>query len=192
MSDFLAALARARPRLRRRVRHVGAGPGPRPRRLRRPRARGLQRAPRAHPARPHPPDARRVLRGGRRRGRDGHVRRLPASCSTSTTSPRRPSRSTSRRRASPRRSRPDFSTPDQPRFVIGSIGPGTKLPSLGHIAFDELRDDYEAQVEGLLAGGVDVAARRDRLRPAPGEGGDHRRPPRDGVGRRASSRSWCR
>ena len=63
MSDFLAALARARPRLRRRLRHLGAGPGPRPRRLRRPRARGLQRAPRAHPARPHPPDARRVLRG---------------------------------------------------------------------------------------------------------------------------------
>jgi 5-methyltetrahydrofolate--homocysteine methyltransferase len=49
-----------------------------------------------------------------------------------------------------------FSTPDRPRFVIGSIGPGTKLPSLGHIAFAKLRDGYEAQVEGLLAGGVDV------------------------------------
>jgi len=49
-----------------------------------------------------------------------------------------------------------FSTPDRPRWVIGSIGPGTKLPSLGHIPYAQLRDDYEAQVEGLIAGGVDV------------------------------------
>src|ERR1700704_5541455 len=49
-----------------------------------------------------------------------------------------------------------FSTPDRPRFVIGSIGPGTRLPSLGQIAFAELRDDYEAMVAGLLAGGTDV------------------------------------
>ena len=49
-----------------------------------------------------------------------------------------------------------YSTPDRPRFVIGSIGPGTKLPSLGHIRYDQLRDDYEAQVVGLLAGGVDI------------------------------------
>ena len=50
----------------------------------------------------------------------------------------------------------DFATPERPRFVIGSIGPGTRLPSLGQIAFAELRDDYEAMVAGLLAGGVDV------------------------------------
>jgi 5-methyltetrahydrofolate--homocysteine methyltransferase len=49
-----------------------------------------------------------------------------------------------------------FSTPDQPRFVIGSMGPGTRLPSLGQIPFVQLRDDYEAMVAGLLAGGVDV------------------------------------
>ena len=49
-----------------------------------------------------------------------------------------------------------FSTPDQPRFVIGSMGPGTKLPSLGHIRFADLRDSYVPQVEGLLAGGVDA------------------------------------
>src|SRR5215470_13608231 len=48
------------------------------------------------------------------------------------------------------------STPDQPRFVIGSMGPGTRLPSLGQIPYTELRDGYAAQVEGLLAGGVDV------------------------------------
>ncbi len=50
----------------------------------------------------------------------------------------------------------DFSTPDRPRWVIGSIGPGTKLPSLGHIGFADLRDAYVPQVEGLLHGGVDV------------------------------------
>lgn len=50
----------------------------------------------------------------------------------------------------------DHSTPDRPRFVIGSVGPGTKLPSLGHIPFTELRDAYLPQMEGLLEGGVDV------------------------------------
>jgi 5-methyltetrahydrofolate--homocysteine methyltransferase len=48
------------------------------------------------------------------------------------------------------------STPDRPRFVIGSIGPGTRLPSLGQIRYADLRDDYAAQVEGLIAGGADV------------------------------------
>src|ERR1041385_7916558 len=49
-----------------------------------------------------------------------------------------------------------YATSDRPRWVVGSIGPGTKLPSLGQIDFVTLRDGYEAQVEGLLAGGVDV------------------------------------
>jgi 5-methyltetrahydrofolate--homocysteine methyltransferase len=49
-----------------------------------------------------------------------------------------------------------FSTPEKPRFVIGSIGPGTRLPSLGQIAFAALRDEYAAMVAGLLDGGVDV------------------------------------
>jgi 5-methyltetrahydrofolate--homocysteine methyltransferase len=44
----------------------------------------------------------------------------------------------------------------RPRFVIGSIGPGTRLPSLGQIAYADLRDGYRLQVEGLLAGGADV------------------------------------
>src|SRR5581483_526366 len=48
------------------------------------------------------------------------------------------------------------STPDQPRFVVGSVGPGTKLPSLGHVAFAQLRDAYVPQMEGLLEGGVDA------------------------------------
>src|ERR671910_471246 len=49
-----------------------------------------------------------------------------------------------------------YATPDRPRWVVGSIGPGTKLPSLGAIGFAELRDGYQTQVDGLLAGGVDV------------------------------------
>ena len=48
------------------------------------------------------------------------------------------------------------STPDRPRWVAGSIGPGTKFPSLGQIRFAELRDAYEVQARGLLEGGVDL------------------------------------
>ncbi|MBK5224524.1 MAG: methionine synthase [Acidimicrobiia bacterium] len=55
-----------------------------------------------------------------------------------------------------RRLADEASTPDQPRFVAGSIGPGTKMPTLGHIRFDDLRDAYEVQCRGLLDGGVDV------------------------------------
>ena len=50
----------------------------------------------------------------------------------------------------------DFSTPDKPRFVAGSIGPTTKLPSLGHIGFDAMWKSYVEQMLGLIAGGVDV------------------------------------
>ncbi len=76
-----------------------------------------------------------------------------------------------------------YSTPDRPRWVVGSIGPGTKLPSLGQIDFVTLRDGYEVQVAGLLAGGVDVLLDRDGLRPAAGQGGDHRLPAGHGQGR---------
>ncbi|MFA5159742.1 MAG: methionine synthase [Candidatus Omnitrophota bacterium] len=48
-----------------------------------------------------------------------------------------------------------YSTPDHPRFVMGSVGPGTKLPSLGHIGFNELKECYKEQYKGLIAGGVD-------------------------------------
>ncbi len=48
------------------------------------------------------------------------------------------------------------STPDRPRFVLGSVGPGTKLPSLGHTTYATLRDAYREQVTGLVAGGVDA------------------------------------
>ncbi len=46
-------------------------------------------------------------------------------------------------------------TPDRPRFVLGSMGPGTKLPTLGHVPFALLRDTYQQCAEGLLSGGVD-------------------------------------
>src|SRR5713101_2057863 len=42
------------------------------------------------------------------------------------------------------------------RWVLGSIGPGTKLPTLGHVAFADLRDAYERNAAGLLAGGADA------------------------------------
>ena len=50
----------------------------------------------------------------------------------------------------------DFSTPSHPRFVVGSIGPGTRLPSLGQIAFDDLVSMYTEQARGLIEGGADV------------------------------------
>jgi 5-methyltetrahydrofolate--homocysteine methyltransferase len=49
-----------------------------------------------------------------------------------------------------------FSTDDKPRFVAGSIGPTTKLPSLGHISFDDMVAAYEEQADALIEGGVDV------------------------------------
>jgi len=49
-----------------------------------------------------------------------------------------------------------YSTPERPRWVAGSIGPGTKFPSLGQIRYAELRDNYEEQSHGLLEGGVDL------------------------------------
>ncbi|PFG16704.1 methionine synthase (B12-dependent) [Propionicimonas paludicola] len=48
------------------------------------------------------------------------------------------------------------STPDRPRFVLGSIGPGTKLPSLLHVSYAQLRDAYQAQAEAMITGGVDA------------------------------------
>src|SRR5271166_2456360 len=50
----------------------------------------------------------------------------------------------------------EYSTPDKPRFVAGSIGPTTKLPSLGHIGYDAMAAAYREQAEALIEGGVDV------------------------------------
>ncbi len=50
----------------------------------------------------------------------------------------------------------EWSSPDHPRYVLGSVGPGTKLPTLGHAAFGALRDAYAQQVAGMIDGGVDA------------------------------------
>lgn len=49
-----------------------------------------------------------------------------------------------------------YSTEDKPRFVLGAIGPGTKLPSLKHIDYDTMYAGYCVTAKGLLDGGVDV------------------------------------
>ncbi len=49
-----------------------------------------------------------------------------------------------------------FSTPERPRFVAGSIGPTTKLPSLGHISWDAMLATYVEQAEALIEGGADL------------------------------------
>ncbi|ATS19135.1 methionine synthase [Parathermosynechococcus lividus PCC 6715] len=50
----------------------------------------------------------------------------------------------------------EFSTPEKPRFVAGSMGPGTKLPTLGHIDYDSLYAAFKEQAAGLFDGGVDL------------------------------------
>jgi 5-methyltetrahydrofolate--homocysteine methyltransferase len=55
----------------------------------------------------------------------------------------------------------EFSTPEQPRFVAGSMGPSGKLPSaddptLSDISYDDLVDIFREQAVGLIRGGVDV------------------------------------
>jgi 5-methyltetrahydrofolate--homocysteine methyltransferase len=49
-----------------------------------------------------------------------------------------------------------WSTDEQPRWVLGSVGPGTKLPTLGHVDFATLRDAYQEEVRGLVDGGADA------------------------------------
>jgi 5-methyltetrahydrofolate--homocysteine methyltransferase len=49
-----------------------------------------------------------------------------------------------------------FSTPDKPRFVLGSLGPGTKLPSLGHTTYEKLKDAYYLASKGLTDSGSDA------------------------------------
>lgn len=49
-----------------------------------------------------------------------------------------------------------YHTKDDPKFVLASIGPGTKLPSLGHITYDEMYEGYKIMAKGLVDGGTDV------------------------------------
>ncbi len=50
----------------------------------------------------------------------------------------------------------EFTDPAKPRFVAGSIGPGTKLPTLGHIDYDTMEAGFAEQARGLYDGGVDL------------------------------------
>jgi len=50
----------------------------------------------------------------------------------------------------------EVSTPDRPRWVLGSVGPGTKLPTLGQVTFGQLRAAYVEQIAALVEGGVDA------------------------------------
>ncbi|GIH24761.1 methionine synthase [Acrocarpospora phusangensis] len=49
-----------------------------------------------------------------------------------------------------------WSTPGRPRFVLGAMGPGTKLPTLGHLPYATLRDAYRDGAAGLIEGGADA------------------------------------
>ena len=55
-----------------------------------------------------------------------------------------------------RRVADEYASPASPRWVAGSMGPGTKFPTLGQISYPALRAAYEAQAAGLLEGGVDL------------------------------------
>jgi 5-methyltetrahydrofolate--homocysteine methyltransferase len=55
-----------------------------------------------------------------------------------------------------RRACEKFESPDRPRYVIGSMGPGTKILTLGHTSWDVMLKSYAEQVRGLLAGGADA------------------------------------
>ncbi|WP_022916512.1 methionine synthase [Ruania albidiflava] len=55
-----------------------------------------------------------------------------------------------------RRSADQHTSPDHPRWVLGAMGPGTKLPSLGHVPYADLKASFADQAEGLIRGGVDA------------------------------------
>src|SRR5215218_337118 len=55
-----------------------------------------------------------------------------------------------------RRACDKFETADRPRYVIGSVGPGTKILTLGMTTWETMLDSYAEQMRGLLAGGADV------------------------------------
>ena len=81
----------------------------------------------------------------------------------------------------------EWSTADQPRWVIGSVGPGTKLPTLGHVPFATLRDAYQTQVARHARRRRRRRPGRDRAGPAAGQGrGDRRQ-----AGHRRGRRPTC-
>ena len=178
------------------------------RRLRRRHGHGAHRA-QAHARRL--PEPRELLGGGephapRRRRRTSTAASSPSaatrsrptpsaptrSCSPSSAWWSRPASSTASPPGSPARPCDEFETPERPRFVIGSMGPGTRLPSLGHTHLRRSsRGRYAEQARGLLEGGVDallIETCQDILqsrRPSPA------RMPRSREAA-AGCPSWCR
>ena len=152
------------------------------RRFRRPGSRGVQRAAGGHPARRRRPGPPVVLRGRVRCGRDRHLRRVRPGAGRV-----RPGRPGPRAQPGRGRDRPraadDFATPDRPRWVAGSIGPGTKFPTLGQIQYADLRDAYEEQAAAPHRGRRRPDHHRDGLRPPPGQGGHQRGPAGHASGR---------
>ena len=55
-----------------------------------------------------------------------------------------------------RRAADEYSTVERPRFVLGSLGPGTKLPSLGHTTYENLKSAYYTAAKGLVDSGSDA------------------------------------
>ena len=86
----------------------------------------------------------------------------------------------------------DYAADGRARFVAGSIGPGTKLPSLGHIGFPELRDAVRGAGQRPARRRRRPLPRRDVHGPVAGQGGDDRLSPGDGRRSDARSRSRCR
>ena len=50
----------------------------------------------------------------------------------------------------------EFSTQSREKFVLGTMGPGTKLPSLGHISYDKIYEGYKITAQAMVDGGVDI------------------------------------
>ena len=109
---------------------------------------------------------RSFLEVGVRRGRDRHLRRLLGRAGRVRPGRPGPRAQPAPRPSWPARWRDEFSTPDRPRWVAGSMGPGTKFPTLGQISYAELRDAYEEQALGPARGRRRPPPHRDRLRPA--------------------------
>ena len=155
---------------------------PTPRRL--PAARGLQRDPERHPPGHRPLGPRGVLRGRRRLRRDQHLRRelrgprrvRHPRADLRALRGRRPHRPRGRRRV--------HRATGQQRWVLGSMGPGTKLPTLGHAPYADAARRLPAERRGHDRRRRRRAAGRDHPGPAADQGRDPRRPPRPGRHRR--------
>ena len=81
-----------------------------------------------------------------------------------------------------------WSTPDRPRWVLGSVGPGTKLPTLGHAPFADAARRLRRAGRRPGRRRRRRAAGRDRAGPAAGQGRGHRRP----AGHRPRPAATCR